>query len=68
MWGSCTKANEVIINFDAVKLPFTLIDYIVAHELIHIKYKDHSKDFFRELAKFIPDWKVLDDKLCGMKL
>ena len=67
-WGSCTKANEVIINFDAVKLPFTLIDYIVVHELIHIKHKDHSKDFYKEIAKFILDWKVLDDKLCGMKL
>ncbi len=67
-WGSCTKANEVIINFDAVKLPFTLIDYIVVHELVHIKHRDHSKDFYKEIAKFIPEWKVLDDKLCGMKL
>ena len=67
-WGSCTKDNEVIINFDAVKLPFTLIDYIVVHELIHIKHKHHSKEFYKELAKFIPEWKVLDDKLCGMKL
>jgi len=67
-WGSCTKANEVIINFDAVKLPFTLIDYIVVHELIHIKHKHHSKEFYKEIAKFIPEWKLLDEKLCGMKL
>lgn len=67
-WGSCTKANEVIINFDAVKLPFTLIDYIVVHELAHIKHRDHSNDFYKEIAKFIPEWKVLDAKLCGMKL
>ena len=67
-WGSCTKANEIIINFDAVKLPFTLIDYIVVHELVHIKHKDHSKEFYKEIAKFIPEWKMLDDKLCGMKL
>ncbi len=67
-WGSCTKSNEVIINFDAVKLPFTLIDYIVVHELVHIKHKAHSKEFYKELGKFIPEWKDLDDKLCGMKL
>ncbi|WP_457552050.1 M48 family metallopeptidase [Desulfobacula sp.] len=67
-WGSCTKANEVIINFDAVKLPFTLIDYIVVHELVHIKHRDHSKEFYKEIAKFIPEWKLLDEKLCGMKL
>jgi len=67
-WGSCTKANEVIINFDAVKLPFTLIDYVVVHELVHIKHKHHSKEFYKELAKFIPEWQALDDNLCGMKL
>lgn len=67
-WESCTKTNEVIINFDAVKLPFNLLDYIVVHELVHFKHKDHSKSFYREIAKFIPEWKALDEKLCGMKL
>jgi hypothetical protein len=67
-WGSCNKANEMIINFDAVKLPFTLIDCLLVHELVHIKHKHHSKDFYKEIAKYIPDWKALDDRLCGMKL
>jgi len=67
-WGSCTRDNEIILNHDAVKLPFTLIDYIVVHELVHIKHKDHSKAFYREVAKYIPDWEALDEKLCGMKL
>lgn len=67
-WGSCTTDNEIILNHDAVKLPFTLIDYIVVHELCHIKHKDHSKDFYRELAKYMPDWAVLEERLCGMKL
>jgi len=67
-WGSCTKDNEIILNYDAVKLPFTLINYVVVHELCHIKHKDHSKEFYKEIAKFIPDWKALDDKLCGMGL
>lgn len=67
-WGSCTKDNEIILNHDAVKLPFTLIDYIVVHELVHIKHKDHSKAFYKEVAKYIPDWEALDEKLCGMKL
>jgi len=67
-WGSCTNADEIIINYDAIKLPFTLIDYIIVHELAHIKHKDHSKDFYREVAKFVPDWQELDEKLCGMKL
>lgn len=67
-WGSCSPADEIIINFDAVKLPFSVIDYIIVHELAHIKHKDHSKDFDREVAKFIPNWKSLNEKLCGMRL
>lgn len=62
-WGSCTADNEIIFNHDAVKLPFTLIDYIVVHELCHIKHKDHSKDFYRELAKYMPDWEALEERL-----
>ncbi len=67
-WGSCTNANEIIINFDAVKLPFALIDYIILHELTHIKHKYHSKDFYREMAESMPDWEELNEKLGNMKL
>jgi len=67
-WGSCSADNEIILNHDAVKLPFTLIDCIVVHELCHIKHKDHSKDFYRELAKYMPDWAVLEERLGNMKL
>ena len=67
-WDSCTKNNEIIINFDVVKLPFPLIDYIIVHKLTHIKYKDHSKDFYRDIAKYIPDWDELDERLDNMKL
>ena len=67
-WGSCASNNEIIINFDAVKLPFTLIDYIVVHELSHIKIKDHSKKFWELVRKFMPDYKELDSRITGMKL
>ena len=65
-WGRCTKGNEILINFEAIKLPFSLIDYIVVHELAHIKHKNHSREFYREVAKFISDWKELDEKIRGM--
>jgi len=67
-WGSCTADNEIILNHDAVKLPFTLIDYIIVHELCHIKHKDHSKAFYRELGKYMPDWEALEERLGDMKL
>lgn len=67
-WGSCTEANNIILNTEAVKLPFTLIDYIIIHELCHTRVKNHSKEFWAELSRHIPNWKELDEKVAGMKL
>lgn len=67
-WGSCTPSNNIIINTDAIKLPFTLIDYLIVHELVHTKVKNHSQAFWAELSKHIPNWRELDGKMYGMKL
>jgi predicted metal-dependent hydrolase len=67
-WGSCTPSNNILINIDAIKLPFSLIDYLIVHELVHTKIKNHSKEFWAELSKHIPNWKELDDKMYGMKM
>lgn len=67
-WGSCTSDNKISINVDAIKLPYSLIDYILVHELVHTKIKDHSKEFWAEVSKHLPNWKELDDKMMGMKL
>lgn len=67
-WGSCTPSNNIIINLEAVKLPYSLIDYLIVHELVHTKIKNHSKEFWAELSKHIPNWKELDEKMYGMKL
>jgi predicted metal-dependent hydrolase len=67
-WGSCTPTNTIIINYNAIKLPFSLIEYLVVHELVHTKVKSHSKEFWAELSKHIVNWKELDEKMYGMKL
>ncbi|MFT5916626.1 MAG: putative metal-dependent hydrolase [Bacteroidia bacterium] len=67
-WGSCTPSNTILINIDAIKLPFSLIDYLIVHELVHTKIKNHSKEFWAELSKHIPNWKELDEKVYGLKL
>jgi predicted metal-dependent hydrolase len=67
-WGSCTPSNTIIININAIKLPFSLIEYLVVHELVHTKIKSHSKEFWVELSKHIFNWKELDAKMYGMKL
>lgn len=67
-WGSCTPSNNIIINIDAVKLPYSLLDYLIVHELVHTKVKNHSKDFWAEVAKHVSNWKELDEKMEGMKM
>lgn len=67
-WVSCWPSNKININVNAIKLPFSLIDYLIVHELVHTKVKNHSKEFWAELSKHIPNWKELDVKMYGMKM
>ena len=66
-WGSCSPSNKININVNAIRLPFSLIDYLIVHELVHTKVKNHSKEFWAELSKHITNWKELDEKMYGMK-
>lgn len=67
-WGSCTDTNNIILNINAIKLPYTLIDYLIVHELCHTKVKNHSKEFWAELSKHLPNWKMLDEQIGRMGL
>lgn len=67
-WGSCTPNNNIIINYEAVKLSYKHIDYLIIHELCHTKIKNHSKEFWQELAFHLPEWKRLDEEMMGMGL
>jgi len=66
-WGSCTDSNNIIINIDTVKLPFSLIDYVIVHELVHTKIKNHSKEYWAELSRYIDNWQELDEKIYGLR-
>ena len=62
-WGSCSYANNINLNIYAMKLPMRLIDYLIVHELSHTRVKNHSKDFWAEVARHMPGWKPLDKEL-----
>jgi len=67
-WGSCTHDNTVLINYLAIKLPYSLIDYLIVHELCHTIEKSHSKSFYSLVSKHVHNWKFLDDKMAAMKM
>ncbi len=56
-WGSCSYDNVINLNTNLMKLPFSCIDYVVIHELAHIKHKNHSKHFWDFVALFCPNYK-----------
>jgi predicted metal-dependent hydrolase len=66
-WGSCSTENQIIINVQAAKLPYSLIDYLIIHELCHTKVKNHSKSFWALLSKHEPKWRELDERISSLK-
>ena len=56
-WGSCSMKNELSFNTSLVQLPLECIEYIIVHELSHIKHKHHQKSFWLRVKKFMPLYK-----------
>lgn len=56
-WGSCSEKDRLTFNTMMMKLPKSVIEYIVVHELAHIKHKHHQKSFWSEVEKHLPNYK-----------
>jgi predicted metal-dependent hydrolase len=56
-WGSCSVKNDLSFNTMIMKLPHDVIQYIIVHELAHIKHKHHKKSFWEEIEKYMPEYK-----------
>lgn len=62
-WGSLSETGTLTLNLSLVKASKECIDYVMIHELCHLKHHDHSADFYRLLAALLPEWRNLKQKL-----
>jgi predicted metal-dependent hydrolase len=57
-WGSCTPRGKIFLNPLLVSAPKDCIDYVIIHELCHVRIHNHSPRFYRLLESILPDWKT----------
>ena len=62
-WGSCSAENNINLNVHLVRLPAFLRDYVILHELVHTRIRDHSQRFWSELERYVPDCRRVDRQL-----
>lgn len=62
-FGSCNGKNSLCFSYFLMKYPTEAVDYVVVHELAHIKHHNHSKDFYKLIKKYLPDYKERESLL-----
>jgi predicted metal-dependent hydrolase len=63
-WGTCNEAAKRIwLNFELIKKPIECIEYIVVHEMVHFKERNHNDRFVAHMNHFLPEWKQLKSEL-----
>ncbi len=62
-WGSCSKSGDILLNTALVKASLYCIDYVIMHELCHLKVHTHNSGYFKLLSKYMPDWEKRKDRL-----
>lgn len=65
-WGSCTPKGEIVLNPHLVKAPRQGIDYVLVHELAHLKHHDHGAEFWKLVDTHVPEWRRSKHHLDGL--
>jgi len=67
-WGSCSAKNNINLNIKLINLPEELRDYVIIHELVHTRVKNHGQQFWAEMTKYYQYPKMIDKKLRNYNL
>ena len=66
IWATCGKDGVLHLNYLLIKVPRKILEYVIAHELAHLIYRNHSEAFWALVEKIIPDYNVYQDLLDGV--
>ena len=67
-WGSCSIKDNINLNVNLVRLPDDMIDYVLLHELVHTRIKNHTQEFWRELDRLVGDARAKNKRLKAYKI
>ena len=55
-WGSCDQRGTIRLNWHLIQAPMRLVDYVVVHELLHLRHRGHGRDYWQALGRVMPDY------------
>ena len=55
-WGSCDRSGTIRLNWRIIQAPMRLVDYVVVHELVHLRHRGHGRDYWQALGRVMPDY------------
>jgi predicted metal-dependent hydrolase len=62
-WGSCSNKGKITLSTELIKLPDLFIEYVILHELCHLKHHNHGREYYRLLSDLFPDYKQVRKEL-----
>ena len=55
-WGSCDQHGTIRLNWRIIQAPMRLVDYVVVHELVHLRHRGHGRDYWQAVGRVMPDY------------
>ena len=57
-WGSCSPSGRISLNWRLIQFPSAVVDYVLIHELVHLRHLNHSKRFWAEVERLCPEFRA----------